>query len=189
MTAFEYLGVFISVIFGLAISHLLSGFGSIIQLRKRLTIYPLHLIFSINGVFYLAANWWAYFQWNLNDDWNFIHFMLLLSMSIALYLISDLLMPKHIDADTDFKKHYFAHHKPIYLNFIIYGILDIPESIMKAAAGNNQVTSLFPLYVVFYMMFAIIGYFSSNEKVHYTLNFLMPLLALLYIAKYLMELT
>ena len=52
MTLFEYLGILISVVMGLGITHLLIGVSKTIHLRRTLRIYWVHSVWSVNLLFF-----------------------------------------------------------------------------------------------------------------------------------------
>ncbi len=47
---FDFFGVLISVIFGLALTHLLRGLGRLIQMRHETRLYWVRIVWTINVV-------------------------------------------------------------------------------------------------------------------------------------------
>jgi hypothetical protein len=50
MDSFEYLSVFLSILLGLAVTHLVVGTVSIIQQRASTKVYWVHLLWVANGI-------------------------------------------------------------------------------------------------------------------------------------------
>ena len=61
MSTFEYLGVLISVLLGLAITHLVMGVASIVQNRDSTKAYWVHLLWVANTVIWINQYWWTFF--------------------------------------------------------------------------------------------------------------------------------
>ena len=67
---FDYFGVLISVIFGLALTHLLRGLGRLIQKRHETRLYWVHIVWTINLVLFVLAIWWGMYWWKGLQDWT-----------------------------------------------------------------------------------------------------------------------
>ena len=76
MGLFEYLGVLISVVMGLGITHLLVGINKIIQYRNYIQIYWVQVIWSINILVYILVIWWGFFGGALLRNGHFTNFFL-----------------------------------------------------------------------------------------------------------------
>ena len=64
MAVFEYLGVLISVIMGLGITHLATGASKLIQNRGTVRLYVPHLLWTLNVLIYILLVWWGMFWWS-----------------------------------------------------------------------------------------------------------------------------
>ena len=81
MSIFEYLMVMVSIILGLSITQVLRGLSKIARSPRRSVAVTLY------GVFLFALHvqtWWA--LWDLSDvpEWNFVFFLLLISIPSVL---------------------------------------------------------------------------------------------------------
>lgn len=99
MTPFDFLALAISVILGLAITRLISGIGISIRQIKSKKYFWLHGLWVINMLILIPAYWWGLYNWSSLEDWNFIHFLLLIIYTTNLYLITDFLVPRKFDSD------------------------------------------------------------------------------------------
>ncbi|MDX1578485.1 MAG: hypothetical protein R3266_08370, partial [Gemmatimonadota bacterium] len=74
MTSYEYLTVFLSVIFGLAVVQLLSGLSLILDSRKVSRTYWVHLVWAHNVFVLAVATWWMNFSLAQIGAWSFFHY-------------------------------------------------------------------------------------------------------------------
>lgn len=97
----------ISIIFGLGLTHILSGSLSYI-LAKRAT--ETQLVYSVFGLLVLVLNWWVVFIWRDHSNWSFDEFLVLVLWAISHYLIAITLYPP---AD-ELRGFYSAHLRDLY---------------------------------------------------------------------------
>lgn len=93
MSAFEYLSVFISIILGLAVVHLLGGVSLILDQRVRAHLDAIHLLWVLNMFTLITWVWWG--NWQLNDVVAFspVHYVAMVLFSVVVYLMCGLLFP------------------------------------------------------------------------------------------------
>jgi hypothetical protein len=68
MNEFEFLAVFISIVVGLGVTHILMGLARIIHARGQQPVSTLHMVWTINVLLILLLNWWVLFLWS-----DFLH--------------------------------------------------------------------------------------------------------------------
>ena len=90
---FDYFGVLISVIFGLALTHLLRGLGRLIQMRHESRAYWVHIVWTINVVMFVLAVWWGMYWWKGLQDWTFGWFLFVSGYAISVFMWSYALYP------------------------------------------------------------------------------------------------
>ena len=61
MGVFEYLGVILSVIMGLGVTHILAGLSKTIHKRKTVKPYWVQAMWVFNVLIYIVTIWWACF--------------------------------------------------------------------------------------------------------------------------------
>src|ERR1017187_2080349 len=106
---FSYLGVLISVILGLALTHLLVGLSKMIQLRESVKIYWVQVVWTINVIIFVLALWWGMFWWNKLQVWTIEQFFFITGYSMVLFMLASMLYPWEFPGDLDFKKYFFAN--------------------------------------------------------------------------------
>jgi hypothetical protein len=112
MDQFNYLAVLISIILGLGITQLLSGFGRLLQGRRTTRGYWPTLAWALILLLLHIQTWWAMFGLRTLHTWSFVAFLLVLLQPIVLYLLAALALPQaQPDAIVDLREHYYAHSR------------------------------------------------------------------------------
>jgi hypothetical protein len=93
MTIFEHLSVFVSIILGLAVVHLLGGVSLILDARIRTKVYWVHLLWTANMLFLIVLVWLGNFVLAPVTLFSAAHFLNLLAYAMVIYLMSGLLYP------------------------------------------------------------------------------------------------
>ena len=75
MSLFEYLSVFLSVIMGLGVTHILAGLSKTIHYRRSLKLFWVHTLWAINILIYIVIIWWGMFWWSKQVNWSFFEFL------------------------------------------------------------------------------------------------------------------
>ena len=168
MGAFEYLSVLISIILALGMTRVLAGVGEMLQARSQRRIYWVHVIWIVNLFVYLVIAWWIFYRWRDQQPWNFYLFLFVLISPTVLYLTSLLLFPRESDvnADIDYKAHYYANHRAFFILFALFVPVDIVDSLLK---GLPHFLALGPIYFlsgILYFTGLIAAAITSSERYH-----------------------
>jgi hypothetical protein len=108
MTIFEYLMVMVSIILGLSITQVLRGLSKLARSGQR------SIAVALYGAFLFALHvqtWWALWDLSIVPEWNFLFFLLLISIPSVLFATSELLFPMATTAETDWNAHYESVRK------------------------------------------------------------------------------
>ncbi|HEY2032751.1 MAG TPA: hypothetical protein VGH02_03610 [Rhizomicrobium sp.] len=108
MTAFDYLSVLISIVLGLSITQVLSGFAGMVRGRDRLTFYWPHTV-QMLGLFLINVQvWWALFGLRDLRHWTFAGFFVILLQPVTLFMMSAFLTPEIAPRESmDLRAFYF----------------------------------------------------------------------------------
>src|SRR5947209_2712124 len=106
---FAYHGVLISVILGLALTHLLVGLSKTIQLRDSVRVYWVQIVWVFNVILYVLALWWGMFWWNKLQIWPIEEFLFIMAYSIVIFMLASLLFPWEFEAALDCEQYFFAN--------------------------------------------------------------------------------
>ena len=131
MSSFEYLAVFVSLILGLGVTHILSGVGYTIHRRSEVEIDPVHTIWTISTFLILILNWWVFFQSREIADWTFARFLLIIGWAVAFYLMTVVLYPPGMTEGEDYGQ-VFEANRPWFLGlFIASSLIDIWQTALR----------------------------------------------------------
>ena len=109
MSAFDYLSVLISLVLGLGITQLLSGFARWLELRARFRVYPPAIVWAAFLFLVHVQTWWAMFGLRGWSEWNFLQFSLVLLQPTILFLLASLAFPGSAAADQDPRVNFHTH--------------------------------------------------------------------------------
>lgn len=166
MSLFEYLGVLISVVMGLGITHLLTGVSKVIHHRKTIEIYWVHLVWTINVLLYILTIWWGMFWWSALSEWSYFQFLFITLYAIVLFLMATMLYPWDFPTDFSFKKHLIDNRAWFFgLQFAAWTI-DIPETLHKAGAGLRELPNFYFAFVGTMLFLSLVGIFTRNTRFH-----------------------
>ena len=124
MDAFSYLSVLNSLVLGLALASLLTGFAAMVRARERIVMYwPLPaqmvLIFLVQ-----IQVWWALFALREVAHWSFTEFLVVLMQPLTIYLATAFLVPDIREGETlDLRSAYFREAR-WYFAAILFGLID-----------------------------------------------------------------
>ncbi len=90
MSEFEYLAVFISIIFGISLTHILAGAIRSIYLNN---VEQSHLVWTLYILLVMILNWWTAYSWHDQQTWSFDLFMIIIVWSITHYVTAITLYP------------------------------------------------------------------------------------------------
>lgn len=169
MGVFEYIGVLISVIMGLAITHLAVGTSKLIQCRDTAKPYLPHALWTVNILLHILMIWWSMFWWSSLEDWNAFYYLGITLYAIVLFLMAAMLYPYDMHHDIDVEAYFFRNRRWFFAMMIVAWLLDVPETLGKEWTGLRDVPPSYSVFIVSMITIAIVGIVSSNRKVHIAL--------------------
>jgi hypothetical protein len=90
MSEFEYLAVFVSIIFGISLTHILAG---AIRSLYRGVFDEIQLVFTGYVFVLMLINWWTAYSWQDQEVWTFDEFLVIIIWSVTHYLMAITLYP------------------------------------------------------------------------------------------------
>ena len=182
MSVFEYLGVFLSVIMGLGVTHILAGISKTIHHRRTLKHFWLHTLWAFNILVYIVIIWWGMFWWSAQQEWSFFEFLLLILYTIVLFLAASLLFPWDLPDDFDFEAHFFDT-RPWFFSVLAFAwCIDIPETVLKSEGGLRDLPEAYLAFVITHLVSNIIGVFWSNRTYHKIFAVIWPIFMIGYLS-------
>ena len=169
MGIFEYLGVLISVIMGLGITHLAVGASKLVQHRDQCKPYLPHSLWAIAILVYILIIWWGMYWWSNHSNWSAFEFLFITLYALTLFFLSALLFPHDMDKDIDVEVYFFKQRRWFFSVLMVAWLLDIPETLSKGAADLRDVPAAYGFFISGNIAIAIVGLITDNRKVHLAL--------------------
>ena len=173
MSTFEYAMVLISIIIGLGITHILSSLGSAVHRLQHhgrsLRLEANYLVWVAFIFTWLTQFWWWEFQWSKlvpAIDVGIYSFLVL--YSVALFLMSVILVPHHLTIVDDSWVYFLSIRYWFYGGVLVLNVIDLIDSLMKGMDWGLRAPYLW--YWVALTIACAIGISTSRRFVHITLG-------------------
>jgi hypothetical protein len=166
MGIFEYLGVLISVIMGLGITHLATGATKLIQHRDGVRLYLPHALWTINVLMFILLIWWGMFWWSAHDNWYAYEYLFITLYAIVLFFLASMLYPWDMKEDIDVREYFLKNRLWFFGAMFFAWVLDIPETVAKAGAELRPVPPGYFWFVGLHLAIAAIGLSTRKHLVH-----------------------
>jgi hypothetical protein len=111
---FEFIIILKSIVIGLAMSQLLTGFASSLQDPEKCRPYWLHTLLVATVFLALVQVWWESWPLSKVPQWRFSTLLLLLLPSVALFLVCHVLFPR-TEHSGGLKQYYFEEHRLVFI--------------------------------------------------------------------------
>lgn len=180
MDAFSFLSVLLSIILGLAITHVLSSTGRLVHNRTNVRVYwPVFVWMGLLLLIYIQG-WWASFGLRDHSDWSFLTFLVILLQSIAGYMLAALLLPEYAwDKPVDMKADYFRQ-APWFFGTLMFATV---TSVMKDVVLDGHLPERGNLlFHLGFLAVSIAGISTKREWFHKTVPVVSVVAFSVYIA-------
>ena len=112
MDSFSYLSVFISLILGLGVTHLLTGVAAVIRSRRELKLWWPTPLWIATTFLIQVQTWWAMFTLRKVEHWSFAAFLVVLLQPVAIFMMAALIVPRTVNGHMiDLKEEYFREFR------------------------------------------------------------------------------
>jgi len=163
---FDYFSVLISIIFGLALTHLLRGLGRVIQMRHETRPYWAHIVWAINVVIYVLSIWWSMYWWKGLENWSFEWFLFISLYAIAIFMWSYMLFPAEFDSDVDFNAYFYTNRSWFFGIQAVVVLMDVPETLQKGVMHLRPVPAQYWYLVAGLLVVTVVGLATDRRRVH-----------------------
>jgi hypothetical protein len=161
MDEFEFLAVFISIVVGLGVTHILYGLARLIHNRGQQRAAKLHFVWTLNVLLILLLNWWVLFLWVDYPAWSFDIYLLLIGWGIALYMLAVILYPPDIKREDSYEEVFEKNRTWLFGAFIVFVAFDVAQT---AVRGQLFEPKIYLPFVLHYAGLAAIGIPVSNKR-------------------------
>jgi|SRR6478609_3874375 len=166
MDSFAYLSVFISLILGLGVTHLLTGAAALIRSRRELKLWWPTPLWMATTFLIQVQTWWAMFTLRTVERWSFAAFLTVLLQPVAIFMMAALIVPRTESGTIDLKGEYFGESRWFFSALLL--------ALGASLAKNLVLTGSLPeprnlaAHIVF-IGIAVAALASRSARVHLTL--------------------
>ncbi|MFO7587462.1 MAG: hypothetical protein R6X22_05255 [Gemmatimonadota bacterium] len=168
MGAFEYVMVLVSIVIGLAITHLLNALATgVHRIRghgEPLRLEPVYLLWIGFVLIWLISFWWWEFKFQeIASEWTFALYLFVISYAVALFLLAAVLVPSRLVGVVDSYAYFMDGRKWFFWGVILVVGLDTVDSFLKGTDWGLR-----PIYLVqsgVTLAAAIAGLISTRRSV------------------------
>lgn len=168
MSSFEYVMVLVSIVIGLAITHLLTAFATAVhRLRghgEPIRLEPVYLLWSGYILIWLISFWWWEFRFQgLVEVWSFGLYLFVVTYAITLYMLASILVPREMDRVDDSYRFFMEGRKWFFgMHLLVVG-MDVADSFLKGMEWGVRPILLFQFGV--FIAASIAGLLSDRRAV------------------------
>jgi len=144
MHMFEYVIVLISIVIGLAVTHLMQGIASLIQNPSRARIWWVHLVWAVYMIVSIVFWWWWEFNLQNIRTWTFPIYLFVIFYAFYLYLVCAVLFPLRLEGFDGYKAYFLARRRWFFGLLIGWSVIDVIDTWIKgpdyfAVAGLDAI--------------------------------------------------
>jgi hypothetical protein len=180
MDDFGYLSVLVSIVLGLGIANLLTGFAALVRNREREKPYwPVPVWVTTLFLIHIQT-WWAMFGLRAVQGWSFSAFLIVLMQPVCLFVMTALIVPTAPAAEfADTKASYFRESRWFFAVLFVVLCDSIAKNFVLYGAAPNA-----PNLVAHFIFLgvAVVGMISRRDAVHKMLAPAGLVLIVVYIA-------
>jgi hypothetical protein len=186
LAPFDYLSVLISIVLGLSITQLLSGFAAMVRGRRRIDDFYWPLLLQMLALFLINVQaWWAMFGLRGKEHWTFAGFFVILLQPVTLYLMSAFITPDiPAGARVNLRAFYFREKNWFFVASVAALLVSLTKDVF--VIQGKVAPADFAAHGVFLAM-SMTGLLSNSDLVQKILApllvaFLTVYIALLFVA-------
>jgi hypothetical protein len=165
LSTFEYLSVFISIVIGLAVVHVLRGLVRLYD-GPDSKPYWIHTGWVLYLIYWLPYFWWFTFDWQEQQTWVFPLFFFVVLYSMLVYVLCVVLVPLGAIPSQDMEAYYFNNHRKLFSIWTVVLLVDVADAFLK---GPENVVALGPSYIpvtVVFFFSLLVAAITPNRRYH-----------------------
>lgn len=164
MTHFEYIAVAFSIVLSLAAVRLLSGLSVAFVGGRRYLPHAMWIVFALLAS---ALVWWNFWSFR-HAQWNFLAFLLVLTVPAMIYLLAAALVPEQPAAVTSWREHFYVARVRVFVALGAFFVLVIGVTWLIAGLPLRH-----PMRIVqaIALGLAIVGGTVADPRLHRVLPF------------------
>ena len=168
MEAFEYVMVLVSIVIGLAVTHLLNALAAgVHRLRGHgppVRLEAVYLLWIFYLLTWLVSFWWWEFKFQeIESEWTFALYLFIITYAVALFLLSAVLVPNRLVGVDDSYSYFMDVRRWFFGGMLLVIGLDTIDSFLKSTEWGLRPFYLFQSSV--FVVAAVVGIISNRRSV------------------------
>ncbi|MEQ9569627.1 MAG: hypothetical protein RLN75_05510 [Longimicrobiales bacterium] len=168
MSSFEYVMVLVSIVIGLAITHVLTAFAAAVhRLRghgEPIRLEAVYLLWTGYVMTWLVSFWWWEFKYQeLDIEWSYGLYLFIITYAVSLFLMAAVLVPKGMERVSDSYAFFMEGRKWFFGAHLFVISVDIVDTFLKGAEWGLRPSVLSQYAVV--IVASIVGIVSERRRV------------------------
>jgi hypothetical protein len=176
---FNYLAVLLSIVLGLGITQLLSGFGRWLEQRASFHAYSPSLVWAATLLLIHVQTWWTMFGLRNHAQWTFLQFTVVLLQPITLFLLATLVLPTSNASEVDLRTNYYRQRSWFFGLFLLLLAVSFLKDIILSGSLPEASNVAFHVGFAALAIGALVG---TRDSVHRLIAAASAGLTVVYIA-------
>jgi hypothetical protein len=183
MGYFEYVMVLISIIIGLALTHILTALGKAVhRLRGHgppIKLDAIFLIWIVNVLMMLVSFWWTEYKFQESiTEWTFGLYLFLATFAISQFLLAVILVPPGMKGVGNSYDYFMEGRRWFFGAFFVFIVLDLVDTFLKGMEWGTRL--IVPIQVTLMLLACVAGSISEKRVVQLGVAVMMLALGLFY---------
>ena len=164
-----HIRVVISIIVGLCITTLLSGFARFVQHPKRAKVSILHLGWAASLLLWVIHFWWWEFRLTLVPQWTFAIYFFVILYAILFYFLCTLLFPSDLKDYAGYEDYFLSRRKWFFGFLAATFVADVIDTSLKGSDYLHSFGAEYPIRIAVSLAVCCIAMFTKNRRIQLTL--------------------
>lgn len=161
--------VVISIIVGLCITTLLSGFARFVQHPRRERVSILHLGWAASLLLWIIHFWWWEFRLSMVQTWTFARYFFVILYAILFYFLCTLLFPSDLKDYANYEDYFISRRKWFFGFLAATFLADVIDTSLKGSSYLHSFGIEYPIRIIANLLICAIAISTSNRRVQLTL--------------------
>jgi hypothetical protein len=168
---YPHVRVVISIIVGLCITTLLSGFARFVQHPRRERASLLHLGWAVSLLLWIIYFWWWEFRLSLIEEWTFDVYFFVILYTTLYYLLCTFLFPSDLKDYAGYEDYFISRRKWFFGLLIVAFIADVFDTRLKGSVYFHSFGIEYPIRIAGNLVVCVIAMITPNRRIQLTLLF------------------
>ena len=162
---YQHVRVVISIIVGLCITTLLSGFARFVQHPRREHASLLHLGWAVSLLLWIIHFWWWEFRLSLVAQWTFANYVFIILYAVLYFFLCTLLFPADLREYAGYEEYFLSRRRWFFGFLAATFIADVIDTSLKGSAYIHSFGVEYPIRIAVNLTLCIIAMSTANRRV------------------------